>query len=656
MFSRLCFYKTLAAAAILAAAPCTAADDTLQPLPAEGAVTEHLVSNAVRLRTEAETVTISGLCVDDYSPIDKVTAEIQTGSMHSPVRVTDWQWKNSTATVDWYVLIDVSDSMRKPLGSRNFLRESLAAALQLLNELPAGETLRVMSTAENMKELGAATDADSAAALRTVLQQQQQTAAQRNLPGNARTAYLQHIAGLVRQIPRPAEGHAAAVILFSDGDDDGSSNISPVFSELVTTATQKGIHINCVGFQRTNRGTGINNLDELSSKTDGQMILCAGEALHPEMMKTLAAKEHRPGGSFKMPRPREAYDALNILCYKNALTTPCAKLTLQSSILPPVPPPAPAEEPARNAGELVNTVANHLTAALNAMAEQARTDRPAQATPTPEQLQATVTEHAAAAVAPVQALKQLPIADVEQAVNQVKEREGTSEPLKNALNKLVELCRDTQIQTVTESHIRSLLEQQAPPAESAPQEPAPQEPAVQETHPLQDLRIIFSGLILVLLCLIAVLILKMRSKETEKQEAKTEPETASAEPCLTETRQSPVSEPEPPTERKTAALPAAAAHPAAGLLNTATGAMLLLEKEIVRIGRARDNDISISNEPSVSSYHCTVKQQRNGRWLISDLGSSNGVYVNDRKTEQTELAENDLIELGRIKLRFKTNL
>lgn len=625
---------------MLAATPCTASANTPQPLPAEGAVTEHLVRDSVRILNEAETVTISGLCPDDYSPIDKVTAEVQTGNMSSPVSITDWQWKNSTAAVDWYVLVDVSDSMRKPLGSRNFLKESLAATLQLLNELPAGETLRVMSTAENMTELGAATNADTAAALRAALQQQQQTASRRNLPGNARTAYLQHIEGLVQQIPQPEEGRTAAVILFSDGDDDGSSNISPVFSELVATATRKGIHINCIGFQRTNRGTGINNLDELSTKTCGQMILCAGEALRTEIMKDIAAKERRPGGSFKMPRRREAYDALNILCYRNNRPDPCAKLTLQSSVLTPVEATPP------NAEKLVSTIAKHLDAALNAITEQARPNRPAQATPTPAQLQATVNEHVAAAVAPVQELKQLPITEVEQAINQAKAQEGVSEQLKNALDKLAELCRNTQIQTVTESHIRQLLEQPTP-----------------ETHvnssPLQRLWLIFSGLILILLSIITFIIIKMVSKAREKKKAETEQKqnAAPAEPRFTEKQPTPGhDETKRPTELRPAVKPVAPAHPAAALQDTTTGALLMLDKEIVRIGRAQDNDITISYEPSVSFYHCTIKQQMNGRWIISDLGSSNGVYVNDIKTEQTELAENDLIELGRLKLRFKTNL
>ena len=46
---------------------------------------------------------------------------------------------------------------------------------------------------------------------------------------------------------------------------------------------------------------------------------------------------------------------------------------------------------------------------------------------------------------------------------------------------------------------------------------------------------------------------------------------------------------------------------------------------VVNIGRADFNDIVLA-EPSVSTTHAKL-QRRDGLWVISDLGSTNGTYV-----------------------------
>ena len=54
----------------------------------------------------------------------------------------------------------------------------------------------------------------------------------------------------------------------------------------------------------------------------------------------------------------------------------------------------------------------------------------------------------------------------------------------------------------------------------------------------------------------------------------------------------------------------------------------------VIIGKAPGNDIVI-NDSGVSRQHATIRLQ-NGEYVISDLGSLNGVYVNSRKVSQDE--------------------
>jgi len=50
----------------------------------------------------------------------------------------------------------------------------------------------------------------------------------------------------------------------------------------------------------------------------------------------------------------------------------------------------------------------------------------------------------------------------------------------------------------------------------------------------------------------------------------------------------------------------------------------------LRIGRADDNDLSLSN-PGVSRYHATIARDADGGYTIADQGSANGTAVNGRR-------------------------
>ncbi|MBF0371791.1 MAG: FHA domain-containing protein [Alphaproteobacteria bacterium] len=71
------------------------------------------------------------------------------------------------------------------------------------------------------------------------------------------------------------------------------------------------------------------------------------------------------------------------------------------------------------------------------------------------------------------------------------------------------------------------------------------------------------------------------------------------------------------------------------------------------IGRNPDNGLCLANE-TVSGHHAEIHRQRDGTFAITDLGSVNGVYVNEQRVERHELADGDLIELGEVRLRFES--
>lgn len=75
-----------------------------------------------------------------------------------------------------------------------------------------------------------------------------------------------------------------------------------------------------------------------------------------------------------------------------------------------------------------------------------------------------------------------------------------------------------------------------------------------------------------------------------------------------------------------------------------------LDKEQVTLGRNSDNDIVIS-EGVVSGRHATLTRSEQGV-AITDLGSTNGTYVNGRRASKQGLYHNDVITLGNHQLRY----
>ena len=74
----------------------------------------------------------------------------------------------------------------------------------------------------------------------------------------------------------------------------------------------------------------------------------------------------------------------------------------------------------------------------------------------------------------------------------------------------------------------------------------------------------------------------------------------------------------------------------------------------VRIGRHSDNDLRIAND-SVHRQHAVMHMTPAKKFVIRDLGTKNGVYVNSSRQEQTEIVDGDVIELGEVRMRFSIN-
>ena len=70
------------------------------------------------------------------------------------------------------------------------------------------------------------------------------------------------------------------------------------------------------------------------------------------------------------------------------------------------------------------------------------------------------------------------------------------------------------------------------------------------------------------------------------------------------------------------------------------------------IGTAADCDIVLT-DPYLSSKHVVVRHE-NGVFMLIDLDSTNGCFVNDRRVNKQELIDNDKIRIGRTEMKFKS--
>lgn len=73
-----------------------------------------------------------------------------------------------------------------------------------------------------------------------------------------------------------------------------------------------------------------------------------------------------------------------------------------------------------------------------------------------------------------------------------------------------------------------------------------------------------------------------------------------------------------------------------------------------RIGRSRDNEMTLDDN-SVSRRHAEIQRVGSGKFILYDLDSLNGVFVNDEKISRHKLDEGDIIEIGDFSLRFTQN-
>jgi len=87
------------------------------------------------------------------------------------------------------------------------------------------------------------------------------------------------------------------------------------------------------------------------------------------------------------------------------------------------------------------------------------------------------------------------------------------------------------------------------------------------------------------------------------------------------------------------------------MIGAGTEKKFLLSGSNVKIGRSSDNHIVIP-DPNASRRHAEIVNE-GAKYLLKDLGSTNGTYVNGSKIKERELKDGDKIAIGATKFYFR---
>ena len=80
------------------------------------------------------------------------------------------------------------------------------------------------------------------------------------------------------------------------------------------------------------------------------------------------------------------------------------------------------------------------------------------------------------------------------------------------------------------------------------------------------------------------------------------------------------------------------------------GKRFLVGSQGATLGRSRDCDV-VLDDPNVSRHHAEVRPS-GGSWIVNDLGSTNGIKVNDRRVDRSRLSPGDEVTLGTTRFVF----
>jgi pSer/pThr/pTyr-binding forkhead associated (FHA) protein len=80
------------------------------------------------------------------------------------------------------------------------------------------------------------------------------------------------------------------------------------------------------------------------------------------------------------------------------------------------------------------------------------------------------------------------------------------------------------------------------------------------------------------------------------------------------------------------------------------GSKFLLDQDVTRVGRHPESDIFL-DDITVSRRHAEFAQ-RGDAYVVRDVGSLNGTYVNRERIDEVALSNGDEVQIGKFKLVY----
>ena len=97
-------------------------------------------------------------------------------------------------------------------------------------------------------------------------------------------------------------------------------------------------------------------------------------------------------------------------------------------------------------------------------------------------------------------------------------------------------------------------------------------------------------------------------------------------------------------------------HPQIEVMSGASSWRFSLEADRTTVGKAAENDVALEHDPMASHLHAILERFPAG-WCVTDLGSSNGTWVNgERIWSSHRLRHGDEIRVGQTRLIFRDPL